>query len=235
MKLILLSSAALALVPLSVSAAPAPVSPVGTWEVALSGADQGTAYVTFEDDQDFTGYGLSRDSLGLFTLSGTWTINEAGQLIGSYTETINGGTVSGTLTGKLAPKGISGSIAATNGNFTFKAKPEATVQNLTGSWTGIAVVGKQRNPELYQITPSALPHVYQVEGTGVSPLSGQYSILGTVLAGANGKVELTAFSLDAWGSPGFSTFRGTVNSARKQNILKGQHSSGAAIKISLRR
>lgn len=237
MKLTLLSSAALALAPLSSPAAPAatPVSPVGTWEVALSGADQGTAYVTFEDDHDFTGYGLSRDSLGLFTLSGTWTINEAGQLTGSYTETINGGTVSGTLTGKLAPKAITGSIVATNGNFTFKATPEANVQNLTGSWTAIAMVGKQRLPELYQITPSALPHVYQIEGTGISPLSGQYSILGTVLAGANGKVELVAFSLDAWGSPGFSTFRGTVNAARKQNVLKGTRSNGAAIKISLRR
>jgi len=238
MKFPLLSSAALALAPLSASAA-APASPVGTWEVALSGADQGTAYVTFEDDSDFTGYGLSRDSLGLFTLSGTWTVNDAGQLIGNYTETINGGTVTGTVTGtltaKLAPKAITGSIAATNGNFTFKAKPEVATQNLTGSWAAIASVGKQRLPELYQITPSALPHIYQIEGTGISPLSGQYSILGTVLAGASDKVEVVAFSLDAWGSPGFATFRGTVNAARKQNVLKGQNSNGAAIKISLRR
>ena len=238
MKLTLLASAALALAlaPLSASAAaPASTSPVGTWEVALAGADQGTAYVTFEDDHDFTAYGLSRESLGLFTLSGTWTIDEAGQLVGSYTETINGGTVAGTLTGKLAPKSITGSVAATNGNFTFKAKPEAVTQNLTGSWTGIASVGKQRLPELYQITPSALPHVYQIEGTGFSPLSGEYSIFGTILAGANGKVELLAFSMDAWGAPGFSTFRGTVNASRKQNVLKGNHSSGAPIKISLRR
>ncbi len=233
MKLTLLASAALALAPLSASAAPP--SPVGTWEVALAGADQGTAYVTFEDDHDFTGYGLSRESLGLFTLSGTWTIDEAGQLTGSYTESIHGGTVSGTLTGKLAPNRLTGRIVATNGNFTFKAKPEAETQNLAGPWNSIAIVGKQRFPELYQITPSALPHVYQIEGTGISPLSGQYSILGTVLAGANGKVELVAFSLDAWGSPGFSTFRGTVNAARKQNVLKGTNANGAAIKISLRR
>ena len=143
--------------------------------------------------------------------------------------------MTGLLTGKVAAGKITGTITATNGNFTFKAKPEAEIQNLTGSWTGIAMVGKQRLPELYQITPSALPHVYRVEGTGVSPLSGQYSILGTILAGANGKVELVAFSLDAWGSPGFSAFRGTVNASRKQNLLKGNHSSGAPIKIALKR
>ena len=83
MKLTLLASAALALAPMSASAAAAPASPVGTWEVALSGADQGTAYVTFEDDNDFTGYGLTRESLGLFTLSGTWSIDESGKLVGS--------------------------------------------------------------------------------------------------------------------------------------------------------
>lgn len=236
MKLTLLASAALALAPLSAStAAPASASPVGTWEVALSGADQGTAYVTFEDDNDFTGYGLSKGSLGLFTLSGTWTVNEAGQLVGNYTETINGGAVSGTLTAKLTPKSITGSIAASNGNFTFKAKPEVATQNLSGTWSGIAAVGKQRLPEIYQITPSAFAHVYQVEGTGISPLSGAYSIHGTLLAGANGKVELVAVSMDAWGASGFSTFRGTVNASRKQNVLKGNHSSGAPIKISLRR
>lgn len=37
-------------------------SPVGTWEVNLAGADQGIAYVTFEEDQDFTAYGISRRS-----------------------------------------------------------------------------------------------------------------------------------------------------------------------------
>ena len=234
MKLTLLTAAALALAPLSAFAA-TPPSPVGTWEVALSGADLGTAYLTFEDDHDFTGYGLSRESLGLFTLSGTWTINDAGQLIGNFTETITGGAVAGILTGTLATNGITGSIVATNGNFTFKAKPEANAQNLTGLWTAISMVGKQRLPELYQITPSALPHVYRIEGTGVSPLSGQYSVLGTILAGANDKVELVAFSLDPWGSPGFSNFRGTVNAARKQNVLKGNRSNGAAVKISLRR
>ncbi|MEK7951295.1 hypothetical protein [Luteolibacter soli] len=235
MKLTLLATAALALAPLSASAAAAPTSPVGTWEVALSGADQGTAYVTFEDDHDFTAYGLSRESLGLFTLSGTWTIDGAGQLTGSYTETINGGAVTGTLTAKLAAKSITGSIAATNGNFTFKAKPETVTQNLAGSWSGISAVGKNRLPEIYQITPSALAHVYQIEGSGISPLGGQYSILGTVLAGANGKVELVAFSLDAWGAPGFSTLTGNVSVTRKQNVLKGNHSSGTPIKITLRR
>ena len=201
----------------------------------MSGADQGTAYVTFEDDNDFTGYGLSKGSLGLFTLSGTWTVNEAGQLVGNYTETINGDSVTGSLTAKVAPKAITGSIAATNGKFTFKAKREGVTQDLSGPWAGTATIGKQQLAELYQISPSALPHVYVIEGTGFSPFAGEYEILGTVLTGANGKVELVAFSQAASGSPGFAYFRGTANVNRKQNVLKGTHSSGAPIKIAIRR
>jgi hypothetical protein len=233
MKFTLIATAMLWLAPALASAAL--LSPVGTWEVALSGADQGTAYITFEDDRDFTGYGLSRGSLGLFTLSGTWSVDDAGHLTGSYTETIRGGTVTGTLAGKLATNKITGRITATNGNFTFNARPQAALQDLTGAWTGIAMIGKQRLPELYQLTPSALPHVYRIEGTGISPLSGPYSVHGTLLTGAKGKVELVAFSLDPWGAAGFSTLRGTVNAARKQNLLAGTHSNGAPIKIALRR
>ena len=235
MKFPLLASAALALAPLSTSAAPAPASPVGTWEVALSGADQGTAYVTFEDDNDFTGYGLSKGSLGLFTLSGTWTVNEAGQLVGNYTETINGDSVTGSLTAKLTAKAITGSIAASNGKFTFKAKREGVTQDISGPWAGTASIAKQQLAELYQITPSALPHVYLIEGTGFSPFSGAYSIVGTVLTGAKGKVELVAFSQPVEGAPGFAALRGTVNVNRKQNVLKGTHSSGAPVKIAIRR
>lgn len=235
MKLTLLASAALALAPLSASAAPAAASPVGTWEVALSGADQGIAYVTFEDDKDFTGYGLSKGSLGLFTLSGTWTVDEAGKLVGTYTETINGDEVDGTLTAKLTAKAITGTIAATNGKFTFKAKREGVTQDLSGPWAGTATIAKQQLAELYQISPSALPHVYLIEGTGFSPFTGEYEIVGTVLAGAKGKVELVAFSEGVSGSAGFASLRGTVNVNRKQNVLKGTHSSGAAIKIAIRR
>jgi hypothetical protein len=93
MKSLLLLAAALTFA--SPLAAAAPPSPVGTWEIALAGADHGTAYVTFEADQDFTAYGLSRGSYALFTLSGTWSVDGTGQLSGNYTESINGATETG--------------------------------------------------------------------------------------------------------------------------------------------
>ncbi|MCW1884746.1 hypothetical protein OKA04_08400 [Luteolibacter flavescens] len=233
MKFTLIASAALALAPLSASAAPAPATPVGTWEVTLTGADQGTAYVTFEDDNEFSGYGLSRNSLGLFTLSGTWTVDAAGKLTGNYTETINGDEITGTLTGKVAAKKITGSIASTIGSFKFNAKREVPTQSISGVWTGATAVGKVRMAEFYQITPSAFPHLYEISGEGTSLLTGSYSISGVALVGSKGKIRLAAVSIPDEDEPSFSSLTGTVNVNRKQNVLKGTHSSGLPIKVAL--
>jgi len=233
MKFPLLAAAAMLLVPISAWAAP---SPVGTWEVNLAGADQGIAYVTFEEDQDFTAYGLSRDSNGLFTLSGTWSMDEMGVLTGSYTELIDGENVTGSITGKVASKKLSGRITATNGDFTIKGTPEKVTQDLAGSWTGIGLLGKTRIPELYQIAATEIPHVFTVSGSGIHPTGGEFAITGTAIAGSSGKIRIFALSQYLGAEfPGITNVAGTVNVTRTKGSLKGFESSGQAIKISLRR
>ena len=220
----------------AVSAFAAAPSPVGTWEVNLTGADQGIAYVTFEDDQDFTAYGVSVESFGLFTLSGTWTVDDKGLLTGSYAETINGADVTGTISGKVTAQKLSGKIAATNGNFTFAGTPEKDTQNLSGSWTGIAVLGKTRLSEIYQIAPTGTPHVFQITGFGVSPTGGEFDISGVALAGSKGKVRVFALSEYPWAeTPGATNLSGIVNVAKTKGVLRGFETTGQPIKISLRR
>jgi len=235
MKFTLLVSAALLLAPMVASAAP-PSSPIGTWEVTLSGADQGLAYVTFEDDQDFTAYGVSVKSSGLFTLAGTWSIDEKGVLSASYTEYIGGEDVTGTISGKVAGKKLSGRIAATNGNFTFKGTPEKVTPDLSGTWSGTAQLGKTRLPELYEISATETPHVFQITGTGVSPIAGEFAISGVGIAGSAGKVRVYALSEYPGAEyPGASVLVGTINAAKKKGALKGFELTGQPIKISLRR
>jgi hypothetical protein len=234
MKFPLLVAAAMLLAPISALAAPP--SPVGTWEVNLAGADQGIAYVTFEEDQDFTAYGVSRESNGLFTLSGTWSVDEKGVLTGSYTELIDGESVSGSINGKVTSKKLSGKIAATNGDFTFKGAPEKVTQDLVGSWTGIAQVGKTRIPEIYQIAATGVPHVFEVSGTGIHPRGGEFTISGTAIAGSAGKIRIFALSEYPGAEvSGITNVAGTVNVSRTKGTLKGFESTGQAIKISLRR
>lgn len=234
MKFPLLVAAAMLLAPISAFAAPP--SPVGTWEVNLAGADQGIAYVTFEEDQDFTAYGVSRESNGLFTLSGTWSVDGKGVLTGTYTELIDGGNVTGAISGKVTTKKLSGRIAATNGDFTFKGAKEKATQDLSGSWTGIALLGKTRIPEIYQIAATEVPHVFSVSGTGIHPQGGEFSITGTAIAGSAGKVRIFAWSEYPGAEvQGLSHVAGRVNASRTKGTLKGIESTGQAIKISLRR
>lgn len=234
MKLNLLAAATLVLAPVSAFAA-AP-SPVGTWEVNLAGADQGIAYVTFEEDRDFTAYGVSAKSAGVFTLSGTWAVDDKGVLTGSYTETIDGQHVTGTIQGKVTAKKIRGKITATNGNFTFSGAPEKATQDLSGTWTSIAMLGKLRLPELYQISATETPHLYQLSGFGVSPTGGEFEINGLALAGSKGKVRIFALSEYPWAeTPGITNLSGKINAAKTKGTLKGFESTGQAIKVSLRR
>ena len=152
MKLPLLATALLLLAPAALSAAEP--SPVGTWEITLSGAEQGLAFATFEEDKDLIGYGLSDEAPGLFTLTGTWDIDEKGKLTGSYLREADGEFVTGTLTARLTDRRIIGSIAAENGNFKFKARPQGTLPNLTGDWDGIATQNRVSLPQSYTIIPA---------------------------------------------------------------------------------
>ena len=234
MKFPLLVSAALLL--FKMAAAAATPSPVGTWEVNLAGADQGTAYVTFEEDMEFTAYGISRSSNGIFTLSGTWGVDEKGRLSGTYTELIDGQDVTGSISGKVTAKKIAGRISATNGNFRFKGTPERATQDLSGSWIGLTLVAKTRIPETYQITSGELPHLFQISGSGVHPTGGEFTITGTAIAGSNGRLRIHALSeYPGSGVAGASNIAGTVNAARARGTLKGIESTGQKVKVVLRR
>lgn len=211
-------------------------SPVGTWEVNLTGADQGIAYVTFEEDQDFTAYGISNKSNGLFTLSGTWAVDEKGKLTGSYTELIDGTDVTGTITGKVGAQKLSGKIVADNGKFNFKGTREKVTQDLTSAWNGTAVLGKVRIPQTYQISATEIPHVFEVTGTGIHPTGGEFAISGTAIAGTKGRLRIHALS-EYPGSeiPGITNVAGKVNVAKTKGSLKGTESTGQKIKILLKR
>jgi hypothetical protein len=213
------------------SASAAAPSPVGTWEVTLAGADQGISYVTFEDDHDFTAYGVSAKSHGLFTISGTWSVDEQGLLSASYWEWIDGENVNGSISGKVTAKGfISGSISATNG-------PEKATQNLEGTRNGLVRLGKTRLTEVYQLEASEeFPHVFIVTGTGLAPEGGEFPIQGVAIAGSKGRVRAFAESCYPWTeTKGITHLFGTVSATKGKGALKGHELDGQLLKIALKR
>ena len=234
MKFPLIASALLLLAPVALSAAEP--SPVGTWEITLSGTEQGLAFATFEEDKDLTGYGLSDDAPGIFTLAGTWDIDEKGNLTGSYLRVSDGESVTGTLTARLTGRRIIGSIAAENGNFNFKAKPQGTPRNLTGDWDGIATQNRVSLPQSYTIIPTSLPGVFDITGRGLLLEWGEFAITGTALIHSTGKVQLLAISDFIEDRPEIrSSLAGTVKPARARNLLRGIDSTGTPIQVRLTR
>jgi hypothetical protein len=234
MKLPFVASALLFLAPAALSAAGP--SPVGTWEITLSGAEQGLAFATFEEDKDITGYGLSDEAPGIFTLTGTWDIDEKGNLTGSYLREADGESVTGTLTARLTGRRITGSIAAENGNFNFKARPQGTPLDLTGDWDGIATQNRVSLPQTYTIVPTSLPGVFDITGWGLLLESGEFVISGTALIHSSGKAQILTTSDFIEDRPDIrSWLAGTVKPRRARNLLRGIDSTGTPIQVRLTR
>ena len=233
MKLPLIASALLLLAPATLSAAE--LSPVGTWEITLSGTENGLAFATFEEDEDLTGYGLSDDAPGIFTLAGTWDIDEKGNLTGSYIRVADGESITGTLTARLTGRRITGSIAAENGNFSFKARPQGTPRNLTGEWKGLATQDGTSVPQSYTIVPTALPGVFDITGSGLSLVPGEFGISGTAVIHSTGKVQLLAISDFEEQADIRAALAGTVKTGRARNLLRGFDSTGSPLQVRLTR
>lgn len=237
-RLLAAAAALLLLAPMAALAAEPP-SPVGTWEVNLAGADQGISYVTFEEGHHFAAYGVSAKSRGLFTLTGTWSVDDKGQLSATYAEWIDGQDVTGSISGKVTAKAITGKIAATNGNFTFKGTPEKDTQDLSGTWNGIARIGKSKSRviEIYQLGAAAeFPHVFIVTGSGLTAAGESFPLQGIAIAGSKGRVRIFAESEYPWAAePSASHLFGTVSTAKGTGALKGFENGTQPLKVALKR
>lgn len=127
------------------------VSPVGTWDLTVSGAKLGSAYLTFNDDGTITGYILvipahgntggatHTASFGFATLSGEWEPNQYGQIAG-FLNNPPSDTVRLDITsflGRVSKNGkvfsITGQTA--DGNVALKGVPFAELTALPSTWT----------------------------------------------------------------------------------------------------
>ena len=133
-------------------------SPLGDWEVTISGADKGAQFLTFEDDFSASGYGIRLKTFGLDDVSGHWGLNAKGQVTGPFVEQTDGTTNwTGTLLGSVkSSKNISGAVPTTAlGTFHWKGVPATAFPDLGGTWTGLVTVAKIATVVNYVITSNA--------------------------------------------------------------------------------
>ncbi len=118
-------------------------SPLGDWEVTISGEDKGAQFLTFNDDFTASAFGIRLKTFGLDEVSGHWEFNAKGQVTGPFIEETGSTTNwSGTLLGLVkSQKSLSGTLAtAASGTFHWRGIPATTSPDLSGMWTGLVMV-----------------------------------------------------------------------------------------------
>jgi hypothetical protein len=219
-----------------VVAAQASPSPVGTWEVTISGQNHGIAFMTFNDDFTLSGYGMSLESFGMFRLTGTWSLDAKGNLLGSYTEDLGGMTFNGNFTGKTAAgKRLTGKIIASNGKFAMNGIPVLTVLDISGPWIASVTELKTTVPEAITLFPSrVLPGVFSLTGSGSGP-SGNFRVSGKVVVSSKGKaVVFTESDFDSGGSA-LSSLTGAFKVNAQTGSFAGVTDSGVRLRAKIGR
>lgn len=192
--------------------------------------------MTFNGDQNFTGYGITTRSYAVFTLSGTWTLNASGRVVGTYTEDLDGQQASGSFIGKArAGRNFQADVLAQNGIFKLSGKPPGFIPNFSGSWVGLVTEARNTVVEHYQITASEdFPGVFDIVGNGAGP-SGAFTVAGAAILTWKGGATAFAISEFQGGGIAAAYVIGKYNAAMQTASLTGFDSNGLQLRIKLSR
>lgn len=128
---------------------------------------------------------------GFGELSGPWSYDDQGHVIGSFTEVLAEGSDEGTSTnsisfqGKVVPgKRITLTCSTPNGKVTYKGVPATPLPDLSGSWYGTKGQNDQSFLEFFTLTrPDSSENLYLVEGSGPA-----YTTYGVCMRSAQRKI-----------------------------------------------
>ena len=216
-------------------AAPVNQSPVGTWQMKISAPPKEILYITFNIDGTLDGYGISISSFALYTLSGTWTVDSKGKVLGNYTENLGSQSFGGSFVGKAVNgKKINARVTSERGNFTITGVPATSFPDISGHWVGQDKESGVTLVETYDITAGSDFGIFDFTGAGSGP-DGAYTLSGEVVVNslrqANSLVQIDFAS----GDSGLAALTGSFNVTKGTASLKGKSASGQAISIKLTR
>jgi hypothetical protein len=202
-------------------------SPLGDWEVTISGADRGAQFLTFEDDFSASGFGIRLKTFGLEDVSGHWGFNTKGQVTGPFVEQTGGTTNwTGTLLGPAKSlKTLSGTLPTSSGTFHWKGIPATTFPDLSGTWTGLVMV--------VRTTPAAVSFVFSPNANDSAVFDIATSLdPGTVVGQLLVTSKNKAYAYIATGGKQLR-LSGTFSAARRTLTLRGTDASAERVSIKI--
>lgn len=203
-------------------------SPLGDWEVTISGADKGAQFLTFEDDFTASGFGIRLKTFGLDDVSGHWGVNSKGQVTGPFVEQTGSTTNwTGTFLGPAKSlKTVTGVVKTTAlGTFHWRGIPATTFPGLSGTWTGLVTV--------VRTAPMAVSYVFSANARD----SGVFDIATTAEPGTVVGQMLVTSRNKVYGyvTSGGKQLQlsGTFSAARVSLTLRGKDSSAETVSVKL--
>jgi hypothetical protein len=204
---------------------------LGTWAVTIGGGDKGIAYLNFDGNCSFSGYGITLGRTNLLTFSGAWNVTNAkGKLEGNFDESANGSNVfSATLSGSV--RGSTSLSARATGNMKtgvlrLSGAPALAPPDLSGQWTGTVIQAKSKLAEKYTISSTCSTGMFDVAGSG----SG-YTLSGEFIVTAKDAVNaLIVADYDASGQI-VRSLSGKFSSTKQSISLSGIDSHGSKVRI----
>jgi PKD repeat protein len=203
-------------------------SPLGDWEVTISGADKGVQFLTFEDDFTASGFGIRLKTFGPDEVAGHWGFNARGQVTGPFIEETGSTTNwSGMLLGTISSlKSVSGTVPTTgSGTFHWRGVPATMSADLSGTWTGLVTVAKTPvAPVSYQISSNANDSAVFDIATSADP----GTVVGQLLVTSRNKVYGYA---TIGGKP--TALSGTFSVARVSLTLRGTDATAERVSVKI--
>jgi hypothetical protein len=208
-----------------------PLSPVGSWEVVISGADRGTSMMTFSNDFSVSGYGIERKQFGLFTLTGNWGFDTNGDVVVAYLQSLNGVGTAVNFTARVQHSGkFRAKGTGTSGGLQFRGAVVSDFPDLSGSWSAAVKRRGKTLLETYTITASTnFPAVFDVTGGGLSDTNA-FTLLGTLIVTSHNQLNVSidrTFGVDTQRS----SLYGRYKPAKPEMALKGVDNVDAHLTI----
>jgi PKD repeat protein len=203
-------------------------SPVGNWEVTVSGADKGVQFLTIKDDFSASGFGIRLKQFGLENLWGHWGFNTKGQLTGEFLgETGNVTNWTGTLLGPAQSlRSVNGTLLTTASSvFHWRGIVATTSRDLSGTWIGsVTVAGTPASPVSYVLSPSANDSTVFDIATTADPST----VVGQLVVTSRNRV----YGYITFGGKPITMF-GLFNVGRLGMSLNGTDNRGERVKIKI--
>ena len=207
-------------------------SPLGDWEVTISGADKGAQLLTFEDDFTASGFGIRFKTFGLNDLTGHWGLTNKpnGQVTGPFIEQT--GTTTNWTGMFLGPakslKSLTGAVKTTAlGTFHWRGVTATTFPDLSGTWTGLVTV--------VRTTPAAVSFVFSPNANDsavfdIATSADSGTVVGQLLVTSKNKVY-------AYVATGGKQLRlsGTFSAARRTLTLRGTDAAAETVSVKISR